>query len=101
APPALQTFSSPNGDRSEFDRFVERNVRPQRQQGFSSVDVKITRGDLTPEQFRGLAAVMRDFSGGHARTHVDQNLVLRWVRDEALYDLWQRLGELGLGDAGA
>ena len=30
-----------------------------------------------------------------------QNFVLRWVRDEAVYDVWQRLGELGLGDAGA
>ena len=30
-----------------------------------------------------------------------QNLVLRWVRDESVYDVWQRLVELGLGDAGA
>jgi sulfite reductase beta subunit-like hemoprotein len=27
--------------------------------------------------------------------------VLRWIRDEALYDVWTRLGELGLGDSGA
>ena len=44
---------------------------------------------------------MRDFTGGYARTTVQQNLVLRWVRDESLYDVWQRLDELGLGDAGA
>ena len=48
------------------------------------------RGDLTPEQFRGLAEIMRDYSGGYARTTVSQNLVLRWVRDEAVYDVWQR-----------
>ena len=30
-----------------------------------------------------------------------QNLVLRWVRDEAVYDVWQRLLELGLGAPGA
>ena len=65
------------------------------------MEVKITRGDLTPEQFRGLAAIMRDFSGGYARTTVQQNLVLRWVRDEALYDVWRRLVELGLGGSGA
>ena len=63
--------------------------------------MKINRGDLTPEQFRGLAAIMREFTGGYARTTVQQNLVLRWVRDEALYDVWQRLGELGLAEAGA
>ena len=44
---------------------------------------------------------MRDFTGGYARTSVQQNLVLRWVRNESLYDVWLRLQELGLGDAGA
>ena len=32
---------------------------------------------------------------------VGQNIVLRWVRDESVYDVWQRLLALGLGDAGA
>ena len=98
---AARAAASPNGDRSEFDRFVEGNVQAQRQEGFSAVEVKIDRGDLTPEQFRGLAAIMREFTGGYARSTVQQNLVLRWVRDEALYDVWQRLGELGLDEAGA
>jgi sulfite reductase beta subunit-like hemoprotein len=93
--------ASPNGDRTEFDRFVEGNVQAQRQEGFSAVEVKITRGDLTPEQFRGLGAIMREYTGGYARSTVQQNFVLRWVRDEALYDVWQRLGELGLDEAGA
>src|SRR5438046_1112300 len=101
AAPAPGAHGSPNGDRSEFDRFREANVKPQRQKGFSAVEVKVTRGDLTPEQFRGIAAIMRDFTGGYARTSEEQNIVLRWVRDESLYDLWQRLSELGLGEAGA
>jgi sulfite reductase (ferredoxin) len=99
APPA--SSGSPNGNNREFDRFVTSNVRPQRQDGFSTVQVKVTRGDLTPEQFRGLARIMRDFTGGYARTSVEQNLVLRWVRDESVYDVWARLQELGLGEAGA
>src|SRR3954469_20594656 len=99
--PAPYTGGSPNGDSREFDSFVASNVRQQRQRGFNTVEVKVTRGDLTPEQFRGIAQITRDFTGGYARTSVHQNLVLRWVRDEALYDLWARLGELGLNDAGA
>jgi sulfite reductase beta subunit-like hemoprotein len=100
APPLPPQAASPNGDRSEFDRFVESNVRPQRQEGFSTVTVKVTRGDLTPEQFRGLAALMRGFSGGYARTTVHQNFVLRWIRNESLYDVWEGLLALGLGDPG-
>jgi sulfite reductase beta subunit-like hemoprotein len=99
APPA--SSGSPNGNNREYDRFVASNVKPQRQDGFSTVQVKVTRGDLTPEQFRGLAQIMRDFTGGYARTSVEQNLVLRWVRDESVYDVWARLQELGLGEAGA
>jgi sulfite reductase beta subunit-like hemoprotein len=101
APPRPSAYGSPNGDLSAFQRFRAANVESQRQAGFSAVQVKVVRGDLTPAQFRGLAAIMREFCGGYARTTVHQNLVLRWVRDEAVYDVWRRLTELGLGDAGA
>ena len=101
APQLLEHYSQPNGDGSAFERFRASNVRPQRQAGFSSVQVKVTRGDLTPHQLRKLADIARDYSGGSVRTTIEQNLVFRWVRDEALYEVWQRLSELDLGDAGA
>jgi len=101
APAVPESYGTPNGDRSEFDAFLADNVRPQRQKGFVTVSVKVTRGDLSPEQFRGLAAIMREFTGGYARTTVQQNLVLRWVREDAVYDVWRRLVDLGLGGAGA
>ena len=101
APPPPAAYASPNGDLSEFERFQRSNVVPQRQAGFSAVQIRVIRGDLTPEQFRGLAKVMRDYSGGYARTTVHQNLVLRWVRDESVYDVWRALSELGLGESGA
>jgi sulfite reductase beta subunit-like hemoprotein len=101
APDVPTSYGSPNGDAAAYHSFLEANVEAQRQRGFSTVQVKVTRGDLTPEQFRGLAAIMRDYCGGAARTTVHQNFLLRWVRDEAVYDVWRRLGELGLGEAGA
>jgi sulfite reductase beta subunit-like hemoprotein len=101
APAKPPEAASPNGDRTEFERFLDGNVQAQRQEGFSTVEVKITRGDLTPEQFRGLAAIMREHTGGYARSTVQQNFVLRWVRDESLYDVWQQLADLDLSEAGA
>jgi sulfite reductase beta subunit-like hemoprotein len=99
--PALRASGEPNGDRRELERFARSNVRSQRQDGFVTVEVAIPRGDLSPAQFRGLARIMREFCGGYARTTLGQNLVLRWVRRESLYDVWRELVELGLGDAGA
>ena len=101
APEAPIAPSSPNGDSREFDRWVESNVRPQVQEGFSTAEVRVIRGDLTPHQYRELAQIMRDFTGGYCRTSIQQNLVLRWIRDESLYDLWLRLKEINLGDPGA
>lgn len=94
-------YGQPNGDHREFVAFVSANVRAQKQQGFSAVEVKVTRGDLRPEQFRGLAAIMRQYCGGHARTTIGQNVVLRWVRDESLYEVFSALRDLALADVGA
>jgi sulfite reductase beta subunit-like hemoprotein len=101
APPKPTDPVNANGDNREFSHFLETNVQAQRQEGFSTVEVKVTRGDLTPEQLQGLAQVMRDHTGDSARTTVHQNLVLRFVRDEAVYEVWRRLNELELGEAGA
>jgi sulfite reductase beta subunit-like hemoprotein len=101
APAPPQSFGTPNGDASEFERFRASSVLDQKQDGFVTVEVKITRGDLSPEQFRGLAEIMRTYAGGYARTTVQQNLVLRWVRRESVYDVWRALSEIGLGEAGS
>src|SRR5271166_1467356 len=68
APAAAASYGSPNGDLQQFERFRAANVAEQKQEGFVTVEVKVTRGDLTPEQFRGLAEIMRCYAGGYART---------------------------------
>ncbi len=100
APAKLATYAQPNGDMREFTAFVQMNVKAQRQQGFSTIEVKVYRGDLKPEQFHGLAEIMRKYSGGRARTTVQQNLVLRWVRDESLYEVFHALKGLNLAGIG-
>ena len=101
APAPPQSYGSPNGDLSEFERFRSTNVQRQKQDGYVTVEAKVTRGDLTPEQFRGLAQIMRDYAGGYARTTVQQNFLLRWVREECVYDVWRALSKLGLGEPGS
>ena len=100
APAPPTDYGFPNGDLADFEAFCSRNVAEQRQDGYVTVEAKITRGDLTPEQFRGLADITRTYTGGYARTTVQQNLLLRWVPEESVYDVWQALSELGLAAAG-
>jgi sulfite reductase beta subunit-like hemoprotein len=100
APDAPSTYASANGDLSQFERFRADNVAPQRQDGFNTIHVKVTRGDLSPEQLRGIGEIMRRYCSGFMRMTVHQNFVLRWVRDEAVYEVWQALDALSLAGAG-
>jgi sulfite reductase (ferredoxin) len=100
APAVPSVYASPNGDGSEFERFRSSNVTAQRQAGFFAGQVHVPRGDLSPEQLRALADIARRYSGGWVRTTVHQNLVLRWVRDETVYEVWRQLSAIGLGEAG-
>jgi len=88
---------SPNGDAARFERFLATNVRAQVQDGYSAVEASIDQGDLTPEQFRGLAEILRKYGRERARTTPQQNVVLRWIPNEAVYAVWKELDELGMG----
>jgi sulfite reductase beta subunit-like hemoprotein len=90
-----------DADRAEFDAFTEHNVIAQKQDGYSAVTLKVYRGDLDPNQWHTLADLTRKYANGFARTTVTQNMVLRFVPNDALYELWTELKKVELGDPGA
>ncbi len=91
----------PEEDRDLFARFCATNVLPQKQAGYVAVEAKVNQGDLRPEQFRGLARLLREYGNGRARVTHWQNIVLRWIPGNGLYALWRGLRALGLGMPGA
>jgi sulfite reductase beta subunit-like hemoprotein len=84
-----------------FERWVESNVTDQKQEGYKAVAVKLFQGDIQAEQFHQLADISRKYAGGRARVTHQQNITFRWVPANALYELWEALNEIGVGDAGA
>ena len=99
APPA-DAPTPTDADRAAFEEWARTAVKRQRQAGYSAIEVQVPQGDLTPEQFRGLAAIVRDFGSGPARTTPWQNIVLRWIPDVSVYSAWKALGPLGLDGGG-
>ena len=103
--PPVSNGNGSNGvssnEQSEFNKWKESNVFRQKQEGYFLVYVKPVRGDLTAEQFKGLATILRSFTGGRASATQEQNLALRWVPEEQLGKLWVALKDLGLADPGA
>jgi sulfite reductase beta subunit-like hemoprotein len=73
-----------------FHAWRESNVHLQRQNGFVSVLIRCPLGDLQPAQIRQIVEAARQFAGG-VRTSIDQNILLRWVPEDLLPELYQSL----------
>ena len=100
APPLAGSYHV-NGHAPEFGVWAETNVKPQKQEGYHTVTVKLPLGDIQAEQFHELADISRKYAGARARITLEQNLAFRWVPERALYDVWSELNRIGLGASGA
>jgi sulfite reductase (NADPH) hemoprotein beta-component len=96
-PPVEPRAATPAG----FLAWARTNVRRQRQPGYATAAVTLPLGDVTAEQLRVLALLSRAFGDGAARFTTNQDLLLRWVREEDLPALHARLAAAGLGREGA
>jgi sulfite reductase (NADPH) hemoprotein beta-component len=85
----------------EIDYWTATNVRPQKQAGYSLVTVTTVLGDMTSAQMRLLGQLALAYSDGTVRVTSDQNVVLRWVPNQQLQALYERLAAAGLSRAGA
>jgi sulfite reductase (ferredoxin) len=84
-----------------FKRWVKHNTRPQKQPGYVVATVALPLGDITANQLRSLADIVRRFTKETVRTTVEQNFVIRWVSLSDLPELYKALDEVGLGAPGA
>jgi sulfite reductase beta subunit-like hemoprotein len=96
-----EELSSPEDGPETYKAWVASNVRPQRQRGYAMVEVTVPQGDLTPEQFETLARLSRQYGNGRCQLSAEQNLLFRWVRLDAVLNLWRELDAIGLSQAGA
>lgn len=85
----------------EFDRWLETNVREQKQSGYAAVTVVVEQGNLTGEQMRGLARIAEETGDGMLRFTIDQNVVLGFVPVANLRRTYAALKLINLHSAGA
>lgn len=88
------------GERTGFDRWEAANVVRGAANGTVSAYAWCRLGDITVEQFHGMADVVRDFDV-EVRATNRQNFVLRGLRDDQLAALYERLGALDMAEPGA
>ena len=93
----IDTVNLPPG----FDEWQRTNVYAQRQAGYSVVTVTLPLGDLTSRQMREVAEIARQYARDDVRTTVEQNIVLRWVRNCDLAAVFAGLAAAKLATPGA
>lgn len=81
----------------EFTHWVRTNTAAQRQPGYRHVTITVPLGDLDATQLRRVAALSRTLGNGTIRATPSQNLVLRFVPEARLFEMWAALVDAGLG----
>ena len=84
-----------------FQRWLHQNVVAHKNPKLRAVTLSFKRlglapGDATAEQLQASAQLASKYSRGEARVTHSQNLVLPWVSETQLFDLWQEAKSLGL-----
>ena len=93
----LELVSLPKG----FDKWKRTNVYHQRQDNYVVATITLPLGDLTARQMRVLADIAGRYVGDTVRATVEQNIVLRWVSEKDLPNLYKELDSINLGESGA
>jgi sulfite reductase (ferredoxin) len=99
--PSLVAIEALNGNSDKFKKWLKFNTRPQKQPGYVTVTVALPLGDITANQLRSLADLVRRFTKETVRTTVEQNIVIRWVSQSDVRELFSALNAVGLADPGA
>ena len=89
-----------NGN-ERYAHWVKTNLRDQKQDGYVTATVSLPLGDLTADQLRSLADIVRQFTNGTVRTTVEQNFVIRWVSKSDVPALYEALDKADLSEPGA
>ncbi len=100
-PPAPTTIGPAPSVNGAYNRWMFTNVSAQKQSGYSVVTIRLRLGDITTAQMRSLAQIVRKYCGGLLRVTINQNIVLRWIRNEHLTSLFSELKPLGLAETEA
>jgi len=101
APANTAASDQSNPQDPAFKRWLHQNVAPHKNPTLRAVSLSFKRlglapGDATAEQLEASAQLVAKYSRGEARVTHSQNLVLPWVPEAQLFDLWQDAKALGL-----
>ncbi|MGC8118994.1 nitrite/sulfite reductase [Marinobacter sp. VGCF2001] len=101
---ATEQLASQRFENRAFDNWLTHNVNSHKKPGYAIVTLTLKKtgtppGDVTDFQLEQIADLADEYSFGEARATHEQNVVLADVRQDRLYELWQKLVPLDFATA--
>lgn len=87
-------------DQMHYQKWLDTNVFEMKQQEFYGVYVKVTTGDIPTSKAREFISAISGLVADEIRITINQGLLLKFVRKEALPVLFERLKKLDLANPG-
>jgi sulfite reductase (ferredoxin) len=87
-------------DEKKYNDWLKTNVFEQKQKGFFGVNLKITKGDISSIKARKITELADKFAAQDMRITVNQGLMLKFVRKEALPYLYSEFEKMGFANPG-
>lgn len=84
----------------EFQTWKSRNTCEQKQNGYYNVQIKLALGDITSDKARTVAQIASNFAGEIIVNTVNQNMMIPWVKSDALGTVYAELHKIALHKAG-
>ncbi|MFN8268251.1 MAG: nitrite reductase [Chitinophagales bacterium] len=87
-------------DQKRYEDWLKTNVFEQKQKGYYAVALKVTKGDIKPDEARAIAALAQEYASEDMRITMNQGLLLRFVRKASLPYFYQVLDKMNFANPG-
>jgi sulfite reductase (ferredoxin) len=100
--PAHQNIAPPVEikNRKRYEDWLKTNIFEQKQPGYFAVALKVTKGDIKPDQARKIAEIAEWYASEDMRITMNQGLLLKFVREGSLPYLFHELDRMGFANPG-
>lgn len=85
---------------AKYERWLKLNQYEQKQKGYFAVQIKLPAGNINATDARKLADIARRYASPDMRITVNQGILLKYVKPEALSSLFNALNDIGLAEPG-
>lgn len=87
-------------DTTEYEIWKSTNLVAQKQEGFVAIGIKVLLGDFYTDKARLLADLVQKYAAGEFRLTLRQNILIPYVKVEAVPFFYTELKKLGFAEAG-